>query len=1263
MNLTKPQMLVYNMEKVSGGAISTICGRVLTKGTVDEEKIKEVINRLFEKNDSFRLRFFEQNGEVSQEVFPFTEKEIEVLHFESAEQLDKFCSKTAKEPIDLHGELAEIKGIVVGDEYGFIVKAHHGVSDGWALSLLVSQFVSLMNGEEIETHSYLDYIETEKKYLESKRFEKDEKYWGGILAKCDEPVFLSEKTAETNKAESVTFTIGKEQTALISSFAKDTGNSIYNILMTAVCVFFSKVKNNAEKFFIGTASLNRSNNAEKNTMGMFVNTVPILIELNNNESFEKNIEAVSGESMTAFRHQRYNYSDILKLFHQKHVFGDKLYDVLFSYQNAKIGEKQDLSTVWFGSGIQNESLQIHVDGRDCDGTLNIKYDFQTEKYIFKDIEEIHDCILSLLFDAIDDYNQKVAVQTVKKPLFELNILSSKQQHILSDFSQGEKAERTKTNTVCSLFEKQIHGRENEICIETAKDKVTFKKFEALISALDGEIRKFTLGKKQIVAVLCERSIEMYLSIYAAVRGGNAYLPISPDFPKERIEYILKDSGACLLLAQGRFKDLVKDTVPVLDVSEFLSDESSLNGEVLPCEAKAEDTAYVIYTSGSTGAPKGAKISHRSAVNRILWMQKKYPLEKDSVILQKTPYTFDVSVWEHFWWGMCDGRLAVSNPNEHFLPAKILADCKKYKVTHLHFVPSVFKLFLDYLENHKEDISDFASVRYVFLSGEALESELIKRFYALFDREKVKLANLYGPTECAVDVTYYDCLGTETDPVPIGKPIDNTSIYILDRYKKPVPLGVKGEIYIGGENVGQGYLNNEKLTEEKFIQNPFGDGKIYKTGDYGFIRDDGQIVFCGRIDNQIKLGGQRIELGEIENAILSIDGITSCAVLLKKDSVHDYLAAFYFGQKQDESLITDKLNASLPKYMVPKLIVFKENMSLNPSGKLDRKALEKIEIEISNEEDTLDEPINESERRICKAFGEVLKTEKVGRNSDFTLLGGTSLDIIKLLSKDEFTFLEAHDIIANPTPRTLAVFMSKKAESKFKYLHKLSNSNAKKSLIIFPFAGGSANSFLAFSEKIKKSETAVNLYFCDYLHSFEDCKKLSEEIIELSKTSEIYFYSHCVGSSVAMQTIAVLEKENKHIVKHFISAASIPQKTPFGRNIWDFVSDKMLGKILVSAGSKLDHLSKESQNKLLKDFRRDTDFSSEFLHSFKDKINCPVTVIISPDDIFTKNYKSAKHCWEKYTDNLKAVLLINSKSHYFQTDNAFEFAKMIENIIR
>ncbi len=402
MNLTKPQHLVYDMERFSGGAIATICGSMLMKGKSDTKKIQVAVNKIIESNDALRIKISEKDGVPFQTVENYKYSEIETLFFTDKASFTQYAEKLAKLPMNIHGDLFQVYGVTVGNEYGLLVKIHHIISDAWTLSLIGSQFAMLMNGEDISPNSYVDYIETENIYLESKRFEKDKAFWLETFSKCDEPAYLSEAITKSVATNRLTFIVDKENTKIVSDYADKTESSMFLVLMTAISVYFNRVKNNLEKFYIGTAVLNRNGQAEKNTMGMFINTVPVLIELDNNKTFEENMSNITSSSLSVFRHQRFNYGDILKAIREEYKFEEKLYDVMFSYQNAKI-TGGELDSAWYHCGSQNESLQIHIDDRDDDGTLTVHYDYNTDKFTESAIKRMHGHIFNLLFDAIMDY--------------------------------------------------------------------------------------------------------------------------------------------------------------------------------------------------------------------------------------------------------------------------------------------------------------------------------------------------------------------------------------------------------------------------------------------------------------------------------------------------------------------------------------------------------------------------------------------------------------------------------------------------------------------------------------------------------------------------------------------------------------------------------------------------------------------------------------------------------------------------------------------
>lgn len=401
-NLTKPQQLIYETDKFAGGSIATICGSILFNGIEDVRKIKQCINELYRFNDALRIKITETTDGTKQSVSNYKAKDTEVLHFDNEDAFSSYAQELSEKSMDMYGDLCEIKIVILPNKYGIITKLHHLIGDAWTLTLIGTQFAKLLNGEDFTAYSYCDYIDTEQKYFESKRFDKDRIYWINQFKKCDEPILLSEKEVKTYESNRKTFIISKEQTKLISDFAKKNNSSMYGVLITAVSVYFNRIRNNAEKFYIGTAILNRMGLHDKNTMGMFINTAPIPIELNNEQTFVDNMKRINRISTEVFRHQKYNYSDILRDIRDEYKFTGKLYDIMFSYQNAQVDfDGKSFETVWHHPGMQTETLEIHVDDRDNEGILKIHYDYQTEKLSEYQINKMHEHIFNLLFDALN----------------------------------------------------------------------------------------------------------------------------------------------------------------------------------------------------------------------------------------------------------------------------------------------------------------------------------------------------------------------------------------------------------------------------------------------------------------------------------------------------------------------------------------------------------------------------------------------------------------------------------------------------------------------------------------------------------------------------------------------------------------------------------------------------------------------------------------------------------------------------------------------
>ena len=507
-------------------------------------------------------------------------------------------------------------------------------------------------------------------------------------------------------------------------------------------------------------------------------------------------------------------------------------------------------------------------------------------------------------------------------------------------------------TLHELIEAQVARSGSAVAVICEHDKtfgnssLTFDQLNAKANQVAHLLRASGVGPGSIVGLLVERSFAMIIGLLGILKAGGAYLPIATDNPSDRIRYLLDDAGVRVLLTQEKTVGLVSLEGKIINLE---SPDIYAGPEENPSPlAQPDDLAYVIYTSGSTGRPKGVMVEHRAIVNRLHWMQSAYPIGPDDVILQKTPYYFDVSVWELFWWAMTGAKLCLLRPGGEKIPMVLLDTIRRQHVSVLHFVPSMLNVFLEYLDGRDATaFAGLASLRRVFASGEALMPAHVRKFNALLSTTTApKLTNLYGPTEATVDVTWFDC-PTDGDfaRIPIGRPIHNTRLHIIKDGQAAL-LGEPGELCIAGTGLARGYLNNPSLTAEKFTGHPLNPAeRIYRTGDIARWMPDGNVEYLGREDHQVKIRGLRIELGEIENTIREFPGIADCVVTVKRYSENVILIVAYLVERMPivHELLKGHLRTRLPDYMVPSHYERIAEIPLTPTGKADRKALPEPEV--------------------------------------------------------------------------------------------------------------------------------------------------------------------------------------------------------------------------------------------------------------------------------------------------------------------------------
>ncbi|MCP4155601.1 MAG: amino acid adenylation domain-containing protein, partial [bacterium] len=647
-------------------------------------------------------------------------------------------------------------------------------------------------------------------------------------------------------------------------------------------------------------------------------------------------------------------------------------------------------------------------------------------------------------------------------LSQIAIISvEEKKQILSEFN-GTNAQYPDEKTIHRLFEEQVEKTPGATAVVIPASNIsqdttvtfTYNEFNERANSLARELRRRGLKPDTLVGIVVERSLEMLVGIFAILKAGGAYLPIDPHYPRERITYILQDSCVELSLAQEKFINRVGES------GEWLTLE---NGNLYNASTKnlqevnnVSDLCYAIYTSGSTGKPKGVMIQHNSLVNRLNWMQKAYPIYPEDRILHKTPFTFDVSVWELFWWAIQGAAICLLAPGDEKNPEAIIEAIRRCNVTTMHFVPSMLNAFLEYL-GISGDTGDIDSLKQVFASGEALGLEQARRFNRmLFETNKTRLTNLYGPTEATIDVSYFDCsTGLPLEKIPIGKPIDNTQLYIVDGAMELQPVGIAGELCIGGIGVARGYLNKPELTADKFVpaQNSYLTAgneatpcdlpttPLYKTGDLSRWLPNGNIEFLGRMDYQVKIRGYRIELGEIESRLLQHLHIKEAVAFVKDvgDSQQDdkYICAYYVPNQQPLTLLhlNDYLSETLPEYMIPSYFIELEKIPLTPNGKIDRKALDKLKSPGVDTKKEYCPPRNRMEEKLVANWAEVLniEKEKISIDANFFQLGGHSLKAVSLIAKIHKEFdvkVPLAEIFKIPNIRELTAYLEKTEKIKY-----------------------------------------------------------------------------------------------------------------------------------------------------------------------------------------------------------------------------------------
>ncbi len=999
--LTHPQKGIWFTEKLHPGtSIGNIAATLRIKEDIDFDLMDKAINLVIEKNDAFRTRIDEINNEPKQYITEYIYKKIDFLDFsnQSIEKLYEWDEKQAHTPFELiKSDLCYFALIKINeDTSGFFIKIHHTIADAWSIILFGNEVMEfyreLKCGKEIDHStypSYIDYVLSEKKYMESDRCIKDKAFWNEKFNEVPEAITLKTKKSNeiTTVAKRKTFVLPLKLCTKIQGFCTQNNVSILNLFSSALSIYINRITEKGDIVF-GTPVLNRLNHIEKETIGMYISMAPVRLQVDQNLDFASYVKYVAKELISLLRHQRYSTDLIIVDLKEKHREIDKLFDITLSYQNSKFmkaGNSGKQEGRWHFCGNQAESLNIHINEREDDGKLVLDYDYLTELFYLKEIEFMHDHIIRVLWHALDN---------PQKLISELEMVSEREkQKILFEFNNTV-ANYPKDKTIHQLFEDQICQNANNIAVTDGEKRFNYDEINKWANKLANLLRKKGIGREDIVGILMNRSVEMIVSILAVIKAGGAYLPLDPDYPRERTEYMLEDSKAKILILNGINK-IENYEGYILDLHsekiDIYSDENLCNINT------PDDLIYIIYTSGSTGKPKGAMLEHRNLVSLMKNDKMHFDFNNRDVWSVFHSFCFDFSVWEMYGALLYGGRLVIVPKYISQDPERFLILLKRERVTVLNQIPTAFYNLSNEVE--KFNLNDL-KIRYVIFGGEALKPAKMKKWKIRYPN--CKLINMYGITETTVHVTYKEITDEEIrkNTCNIGVPIPTLKTYIFDKNMRLVPISTKGELMVAGDGVSRGYLNNPELTNQKFIENPYVKGEtIYRSGDTARWYANGEIEYLGRLDTQIKLRGFRVELGEIESRIISFKDIKDAVVTLKKDKTgNEHLYAYFESDlKVDIAELKNYLAEKLPLYMIPAYYLQLQKMPLTASGKVDKKVL----LTYSGEEvvrPVFVEPRNDVEIKLAEAWKELFKIDKVGINDNFFELGGDSLSIIKVQVK-------------------------------------------------------------------------------------------------------------------------------------------------------------------------------------------------------------------------------------------------------------------------
>ncbi|AYW60063.1 TPA: non-ribosomal peptide synthase/polyketide synthase [Pseudomonas aeruginosa] len=1019
---------LWHLEPQSGAY--NLPSAVRLNGPLDRQALERAFASLVQRHETLRT-VFPRGADDSLAQAPL-QRPLEVAfedcsglpEAEQEARLREEAQRESLQPFDLcEGPLLRVRLIRLGEErHVLLLTLHHIVSDGWSMNVLIEEFSRFYSAYATGAEpglpalpiQYADYALWQRSWLEAGEQERQLEYWRGKLGErhpvLELPTDHPRPAVPSYRGSRYEFSIEPALAEALRGTARRQGLTLFMLLLGGFNILLQRYSGQTD-LRVGVPIANRNRAEVEGLIGLFVNTQVLRSVFDGRTSVATLLAGLKDTVLGAQAHQDLPFERLVEAFKvERSLSHSPLFQVMYNHQPlvADIEALDSVAGLSFGQldwKSRTTQFDLSLDTYEKGGRLYAALTYATDLFEARTVERMARHWQNLLRGMLE--NPQASVDS-------LPMLDAEERGQLLEGWNATAAEYPLQRGVHRLFEEQVERTPTAPALAFGEERLDYAELNRRANRLAHALIERGIGADRLVGVAMERSIEMVVALMAILKAGGAYVPVDPEYPEERQAYMLEDSGVELLLSQSHLKLPLAQGVQRIDLDQadaWLENHAENNPGI---ELNGENLAYVIYTSGSTGKPKGAGNRHSALSNRLCWMQQAYGLGVGDTVLQKTPFSFDVSVWEFFWPLMSGARLVVAAPGDHRDPAKLVALINREGVDTLHFVPSMLQAFLQ-----DEDVASCTSLKRIVCSGEALPADAQQQVFAKLPQ--AGLYNLYGPTEAAIDVTHWTCMEEGKDAVPIGRPIANLACYILDGNLEPVPVGVLGELYLAGRGLARGYHQRPGLTAERFVASPFVAGeRMYRTGDLARYRADGVIEYAGRIDHQVKLRGLRIELGEIEARLLEHPWVREAAVLaVDGRQLVGYVVLESESGDWREALAAH-LATSLPEYMVPAQWLALERMPLSPNGKLDRKALPAPEVSVAQA--GYSAPRNAVERTLAEIWQDLLGVERVGLDDNFFSLGGDSIVSIQVVSRARQAGLQLspRDLFQHQNIRSLAL---------------------------------------------------------------------------------------------------------------------------------------------------------------------------------------------------------------------------------------------------